>query len=341
MFFALFVSAAIALGQSWFAASPVTATATPQSGNSIGGTVLDSSRRPVPEIYVELLDEVERSVQRTKTDGTGRYTFRGLSSGTYYVRVQTFGTTLVSQTTRVTVFSVSVAAGTGRGHEEVSFMLKTIDEEKPRSGPKSSPSMVFSQEVPEPARTLYEEAIQVLTDAKGSDQGIEGLKKALEIFPTYYQALERLGAEYVKQQQYSQAIQPLRKAIEVNPKGSVSFHTLGVAQYNLKRLNEAVDSLGRAVALAPNSANSQFWLGIVLFRSGKMAEAESPLTRAYQLAGKQIPDVHMYLAQIYSNTKRYKEAADELELFLKDAPDARDPQNIKALIAQLRAKAKG
>jgi regulator of sirC expression with transglutaminase-like and TPR domain len=71
-----------------------------------------------------------------------------------------------------------------------------------------------------------------------------------------------------------------------------------------------------------------------------MKEAEEPFKRAYQLGGKRIPDVHMFLAQIYSNSKRYKEAADELELFLNEAPDARDSQNIRALIAQLRAKAK-
>jgi tetratricopeptide (TPR) repeat protein len=305
--------------------------------------VLNSSRQPVSDLYVELLDDVERSLQRAKTDGTGRFAFSGIPQGTFYVRVQTFGTNLVSQTVRVTVFNASVGATTGRYHEEVSFTLKSADEEKARLGPKSSPATVFSQEVPDPARERYEEAIQVLDDGKGrdQDQGIEALKRAIEIFPAYYQALERLGAEYVKQQQYDEALKPLRKAIEVNPKGNVSLHTLGVAQYYLKRLSESLDSLRRAVSLAPNSANSQFWLGIVLFRSGKMAEAESPLKRAYQLAGKQIPDVHMYLAQIYSNTNRYKEAADELDLFLKDAPDARDPQNIKALIAQLRAKAKG
>jgi regulator of sirC expression with transglutaminase-like and TPR domain len=48
----------------------------------------------------------------------------------------------------------------------------------------------------------------------------------------------------------------------------------------------------------------------------------------------------MALAQIYSNSNRYKEAADELEVYLKEAPDARDAERIKTLINQLRAKAK-
>jgi hypothetical protein len=48
----------------------------------------------------------------------------------------------------------------------------------------------------------------------------------------------------------------------------------------------------------------------------------------------------MHLAQMYSNDKRYKEAADELELFLKETPNARDAESIKNIIKQLRAKAK-
>ena len=51
-------------------------------------------------------------------------------------------------------------------------------------------------------------------------------------------------------------------------------------------------------------------------------------------------DVHMHLAQLHSNNKRYKEAADELEVFLKETPDARDAESIKNIIKQLRAKAR-
>lgn len=327
------------LGMPTAGTAAIAATVTAQSGNSIGGLVLDTSRHPLPDLYVELLDGVEMSINRTRTDSTGRYQFSGLSSGTFFIRVQTFGTTLVSQTVRVEIINVSVAAGRGRYHEDVSFTLKTVDEEKTR-GVSKRPSTVFSQEVPDPARKHYDEAIQDLDEGKGVDKGIAGLKQALEIFPTFYLALERLGAEYVKLTQYDQARGVLLKAIEVNPQGQMSFHCLGVAQYNLKRVDESVGSLKRAVSLAPTSINSHFWLGIVLFKSGKMKEAEEPFKRAYQLGGKRIPDVHMFLAQIYSNSKRYKEAADELELFLNEAPDAKDSQNIKALIAQLRAKAK-
>ena len=313
------------------------ANATAQ-GHSVGGIILDTSNRPLDKLQVELLDDVEATIKRTRTDGTGRYVFTGLTTGTFYIRVQTFGTNYVSQSLRISISSLS-ATSSGRSYQEHSFVLKTADEEKSRGSSKSL-ALVFSQEVPEDARAIYEKAVEKLDAGKDVAGGIEELKRSIEIFPIYYLALERLGLEYVKQQEYDQALQVLHKAVDVNSKGHMSFYGLGVAQYNLKRTDESLDALRRAVSLAPNSANSQFWLGIVLFRSGKPTEAEEPFKRTYQLAGKLLPDVHMYLAQIYSNTNRYKEAADELELFLKEAPDAKDSENIKNIIAQLREKAR-
>jgi tetratricopeptide (TPR) repeat protein len=320
---------AIALG---FNSFPATA----QSGSTIAGFVFDSQRRPISDLWVELLTDTDSTLMRARTDGAGKYSFTRLSRGNYQVRVHTTGTPYISQTQRIELIVVSAGAGTGRAYEEVSFVLKTVDEANAKKS--GNAGTVFSQNVPQEAQRLFEDAVEKLK-SDNTNEGIDGLKKALEAFPEYYLALERLGAEYVKLRDYGQAQEILGKALKVNPKGQMSFHSLGVAQYNLKNYPAAVEALQRAVALGPNSINSQFWLGIVLFRSGKYNEAETPLKRAYELGGKQVVDVHMYLAQVYSNTKRYKEAADELELFLKETPDAKDTEKIKGLIQTLRTKA--
>jgi tetratricopeptide (TPR) repeat protein len=309
---------------------------TMQANSTIAGHVMDNSRRPLADLYVELLDDVDSRLRRVRTDGSGRYIFSGLSRGNYQVRVLTGGTNYVSQTARVELIVVSASPNSGRTYEDVSFVLKTVDEGK---SPKKTASAgtVFSQNVPAEAQKLYDSALEKFTSG-GTNEGIAELKQAIDSFPNYYLALERLGMEYVKQSQYTQAQEILSKAIKVNPKGQMSQHSLGVTQYNLKNIDGAVESLQRAVALSPTSVNSQFWLGIVLFRSGKISDAEMPLKRAYELGGKQVPDVHMYLAQIYSDTKRYKEAADELELFLKET-EAKDSGKIRELIQKLRDKA--
>ena len=43
-----------------------------QNRNTITGFVFTSDRRPVPNVYVELSNEVYQVLQRTRTDGSGR-----------------------------------------------------------------------------------------------------------------------------------------------------------------------------------------------------------------------------------------------------------------------------
>ena len=60
------------------------------------------------------------------------------------------------------------------------------------------------------------------------------------------------------------------------------------------------------------------------------------LEQADHLAASKSPDVHWQLALLFNQVKRYKEAADELELFLKVEPDAKDTELIKKLIKRFR-----
>src|SRR5215510_1138201 len=159
------------------------------TGSSIGGMVLDTSNRPLSNLQVELLDEVEMTVKRTRTDSSGRYLFTGLTRGSFYVRILTYGTNFVSQTLRVSVSPVSAVSGSGKVHEEQNFILKTVEEEK--TGKIIKPAIVFSQDVPEEARKHYDEGVERL-NGRAINEGVEELRKAIAIFPTFYLALERL-----------------------------------------------------------------------------------------------------------------------------------------------------
>ena len=102
-----------------------------------------------------------------------------------------------------------------------------------------------------------------------------------------------------------------------------------MAQYNLKQLQPAIESFRRAVLLNEKSINANLWLGIALRQTSRPNEAESYLKRADGLADSKLPDAHWQLALLFNQMKRYKEAADELEKFLKVQPDARDVELIK------------
>ncbi len=310
-----------------------------QSTNGINGVIFDEKRQPIPNMWVELMDEVNTVLTRVRTDAVGRFMFYRLSNGTFQIKVVTFGTKYISQLQRINLQAASLGGGRGSHYENIDFYLKV--DRKAEENPGSIGS-VFVQDVPEPARKIYDQAVTMLDSGKDSKEGISKLKEAIDIFPSYYLALERMGVEYVKLEDYEPAKSALDKAIEVNSKGYNSFYALGVLQYRLKQYPECVESLRKVVLLAPDSGNAPFaryHLGMAYLKTGKPADAETHLKKAYEQGGKNVPsDVHMGLAQIYSSSKRYKEAAAELELYIKETPDARDTDKIKLAIKQLKEK---
>ena len=319
-----------------------TATATvPQGRNSISGVVFGESRTPVVDTYVQLLDENGTTITQTRTNGSGRFTFYGLSNGRFKVKVFPVGTDYMEQVQEVQLTPVSVLPGSGADNQTIDFYLRL--REGANRGPFAVPGAIFVQEVPDAAKKFYDLGVSALRQ-KNETEGFENLKKALDAFPNYFLALDRLGTEYASRGRmnptYFEAARILlTKALEVNPRSFSSMFGLGFAQYHQGMIKEAVDNLERAVTVYNDSSNAFLWLGIAQKRVGKLVQAEVSLKRANELSKGREADVHWQLGGLYNDQKRYAEAAAELELFLKTKPDARDAEKIKQLIAQLKQKA--
>ncbi len=326
IFITLFsVSFGASFGASAGSPSPPRASVHLQAFNSITGHVSDDRRAPLNEFQVELLNDVDSVIQRTKTDSSGLFMFRRLTVGTFQVRVQTYGTSYISQTRRVEI-------SRGRGFEEVDFFLSM----RQSISKTATRGAIFVQEVPELARKQFERGVALLQKPDQRLEGLASLKRAIEIFPAYFEALELLGTDYVLHQDYEAAMPVLTKAVEVNRRAYPSLYALSIAQFNLKQLNEAVESMRRAVTLDQGSVNANLWLGMLLRQTQKPDEAETYLKRANQLGGSKVPDIHWQLALLFNQLKRYGEAADELEQFLKIQPDSKDRELIRKLIERFR-----
>lgn len=308
-----------------------------QERNSITGSVFNQSRRPIEKLRVELLDEVDGVVATTYTNGAGQFAFYRLSTGTFQVRVLTTGTEYESRTERVTITG-SLLGGRGSQSEQVDIVLRVRKERGKTASASATRDTVFVQEVPNNAREAYEQAIKDIDNDKSKEKALAGLQRAVELFPDYYAALDLLGQEYVKRENYAAAQSVLTKAVTINPRSYSSWYALGYAQYKLRLLPAAVESLGKAASLNSKSVNAHLVLGTVQRLQKQWGAAETHLKQAKSLSKTAVAEIHWQLALLYNQTRRFTEAADELELFLNAQPDSRDAVKIRKVIGMLRQK---
>jgi len=307
--------------------------------STIQGIVYDKQRNALSEIEVELLNDFYQTIQRTRTDGSGRYQFNGVSDGRYSVKVFAFRYDLQDQELPVEIVTLTI-----RGTEGVSLQLLDFYLLPKKGGlAETELGVIFAQDVPPNAKKVYEKAVKDISD-KRTNEGIMGLNEAVKLFPDYYLALHRIGKELYVLKKYTDAVPFLLKAAEINPKSATSFYYLGYSFHHLgaEYNKAAIRTLNQAYILAPSSTQVLYALGKVERSSGKYQDAEKHLLQAKKLSKVSVPEIHKELAQLYAdNLKKYKEAADELELYLKASKlDGTSAAQTKKVISGLREKAK-
>lgn len=333
MFTATFISIALAVGQFWFAALPV------QSRHTIEGRVTSSTGRPLSDMRVMLKNGSYSEIASGLTDGSGRFRFGNLGSGNYYVEVEPGPTEYERQTARIAAIPFKEQAGHGEIFR-IDIVLVPRRSNNTLYGPTSN-AVLFHQDIPEVAKKEYENGIKSLE--RGSfDGAAQSFKKAIELFPDYYDALERLGTEYVVRDDAKSALPLLTHAVEINKDGWRGFYSLGIAHYKINHQAESIKALQRAVELNPDSPNANMWLGMVLATEPAMrANAIQSLEKAVKIAKDPLPgQAYYYLGGLYIKNNQYKEAADAFETLLRVSPEIGEKDKIKQIITQLRQKAK-
>jgi len=298
--------------------------------NRIEGQVYDPNRRPVQNLYVELLNDVDSVIQRTKTDASGRFSFIGVPPGRLLVRVLTFGTNFMEQTQEVTVVQT-------RNNNDVNYVDVNLRYVTRKRGPETDlpAGVIFAQDIPPAATASYLKGIADFE--KDQDKGLLEIEEAIKIFPNYFEALNWLGKEYVSRRNYEKAYPYLLRAIDVNQRSAPTYYSLSYAFYQLKQYPAALEAARATTLLAPSSVDAQLLCGTVLRITGKYPEAETALLKANSLAKEMNAETHWELSLLYNRLHRNQDTINELEAYLRLVPDSPDKNKIQDMIAKLKS----
>jgi Tfp pilus assembly protein PilF len=193
--------------------------------------------------------------------------------------------------------------------------------------------------VPLPVQELFKRALE---NARAGDhvKAIEQLKSAISQAPKFALAYSELAAEYLKTGQGDKAIETLKTAIINDPENLHLRLNYGIALVNEKKYEAAEVVLMKLANVKDNaeSPTAGYYLGVALMNEEKTEAARSVFETVIKNGGDNMAMAHKYLGGIYWSNKQYREAADELEKYLKLDPKAPDAEKIRSTIKELRQK---
>ncbi len=197
----------------------------------------------------------------------------------------------------------------------------------------SIPEMV--QHVPRDAERAYEKALE--QRRKGDvDRATESIKKALDIFPSYFQALTLRGELGIKQGKTAEALADFSEALKINADFEPALRGSGFCKLQQRKIAEAALDLERALRLNSRDSDAHLYFGIATLALDRRIEARNSLEQALQLAPDGAVTARIYLANLNAIEGHYAAAADEIGKFLAAQPDAPNADRLKVQEAQWR-----
>jgi tetratricopeptide (TPR) repeat protein len=208
--------------------------------------------------------------------------------------------------------------------------------------------------IPKKAVSAYEKALKCIEESDRAS-AIVLLETAVEIEPDFYDAVNRLGGEYLKAGIFRKAEKMLNRARQINPKDPMPLTNLGVLYYQegegvLSKsrgtgeegapepaeisFRKAAAVLEDALLLDPLQSKINYYLGTVLYRIGSFKRAEKLLLNAISFDAR-LREAHITLLNLYSRQKRYGDAVKQIQAYLKKYPDAPQRSRLEAFMAQI------
>jgi Tfp pilus assembly protein PilF len=272
-------------------------------------------------------------------DQDGNFRFTHLRPDLYTVVVESGDTFERAIDTVEIGTSGPVPAQGNPGQYAVPFVYHVQIYLKPkRSNTSSSVSSEAFVNVPGPARDLYELALE---SARAGDhlKAIEQLKAATVQAPKFGLAFSELAAQYAKTGQGAHAIETLREGLKTNPDDFKLRLNYGIALLNEKKFEAAESELRLALKKSnADSSTAGYYLGLALMSQQKIDAAQTEFLNVIKSGGDKAALAHRYLGGIYWRNKHYREAADELDKYLKLEPHVSDADKIRNTIKELRHK---
>jgi tetratricopeptide (TPR) repeat protein len=326
------------------------AEARAQSGIDISGTggnhiiqgrIFFPSGRQVDQSIRVKLESPAIGEHSVFSDRNGAFSFRNLAGGSYTITIEG---TEDYEGVREPVYIDQPQARTRGGVVNLStprifnVPIYLVPKRTRTSGPGPGVINAALAGVPKPAVDLFMKAAEAAR-AGDNQKAIDNLKAAISVYPEFAIAHNELGVLYLKMGQPDRAAESLRSSLKITPNSLEPQLNYGIALLEKKDFPQAETELRKAIKINDAVPTAHMYLGLTLISLKRYDDAEKELERAVALkGGENLAMAHKYLGGLYWKSNKYKQAAAELEIYLKLVPQAPDGEKIRETIKELRSK---
>lgn len=190
--------------------------------------------------------------------------------------------------------------------------------------------------IPGKARNAFDKGVQQLK-LKDWAGGALQFQRAVNSFPTFYEAYDLLGTAELAMHRWGDAEAAFRKSIELSHDSYAPPHFgLGLTLcMNQRRFADAEAVIREGLDLDPADATGQFALAWVLYTVARFAEAEQSARQAI-LYRSTFPEPYLLLGQIHRQQSNFAAEIDDLNGYLK--LDSSSPRSERARSARAEAQ---
>jgi tetratricopeptide (TPR) repeat protein len=308
-----------------FPITPGFAHFTNNSEAALSGTVFaDGTNQRVVNAAVALYDEAGIPEQQLTSNESGEFSFQGLRSARYLLKVQATGFQMGE-------IHVDLSLTSERG---LAVVLKR-EAATVAAAPRGETISAHELSMPQGARDLVTSGKKKLYADKNAKAALSDFQSAAEKAPTYYEAYLLEGVAYLSQQDPSEAEKLFRKSVEMSDKKCADADiALAVLLLQHNQASEGESLLRVGLAANPLSWTGQFELGKLELSRDHLEAALSAAESAKAAAPHQAV-VYRLLAAIHLRQQKYPALISDIDSYLQLDPDSAAAARAK----QIRAEA--
>ena len=284
----------------------------------IHGAIVTVQGEPVSGAMVEVRDLHGMQMGRTLTDGAGSFEFNMTAAPGEYI-------VFASKEPQVRDERIAL----DRPDVEITIALPPASNAAPE--PPHDTVSAAQLSVPAKAWKHLESAHAQFSKGDMAEAAVE-IDQAMTVDPACAEAFSMRAFIRLAGRDAAGALEDARHAVLLDPHDAESFVALAMSYNALKEFQSAAEAAGHALSIRPDSWQGRLEMAKSLYRQDELI----PALRELELVHTDFPDVHLVRGSVLLGLDRGPEAAEEFDLFLREAP--LDPRNrqIRGLVATMR-----